>query len=137
MNVTLERIQHDRRLKRYLLILAGLSLFLGLLIVPVELGYRINSVADGLWWAFTAVTGGAFCELVPVTLIGRLIGAVLMTVGLVLFSLIVAVFASKIMRFEEKYWTKRIRLELESVNNKLYRVEKKLDYLIKEKTQKK
>lgn len=129
----IEKIQHDRHFKKYLFSLVVLSLLLGILIVPLEYGYKINSLEDGLWWAITTVTGVGYGDLVPVTGIGRLIGAVLMTFGLVLFSMIVAIFTSKIMRYEEKYWSKRMRVELDSINNKLYRLEHKLEYLIKEK----
>ncbi|MCX6816400.1 MAG: potassium channel family protein [Candidatus Beckwithbacteria bacterium] len=133
MSNVIEKIEHDKKLRRYLMALVLLALILGVWVVKFENGHKIRTIGDGLWWALTAVTGGAYGELVPMTLMGRLIGAVLMTVGLVLFSLIVAIFASKIMRYEEKYWTKRIRLEMDSINNKLYRLEQKLDYLIKEK----
>jgi len=50
-----------------------------------------------------------------------------------LFSLLVAILSSVINNREEKYWTKRMRIELDSINNKLYRLEKKLDFVIKEK----
>jgi len=108
-------------------------LFLGALIVKFEQGFMIKTIGDGLWWSITTVTGVGYGDLVPITGAGRLIGVVLMTVGLVLFSLVVAVLSAAINSRQEKYWTKRIRLELESINRKLYRMEKKMEYLIKEK----
>lgn len=133
MRNPIEKIQHDRHFKKYLFSLVVLSLLLGILIVPLEYGYKINSLEDGLWWAITTVTGVGYGDLVPVTGIGRVIGAVLMTAGLILFSLVVAILSSAINNREEKYWTKRMRIELDSINNKLYRLEHKLEYLIKEK----
>lgn len=129
----IEKIQHDKNLKRYLLALILLSLILGLLVVKFETGYKINTFGDGLWWAITTVTGVGYGDLVPVTLMGRIIGAVLMTVGLVLFSLVVAILSAAISSREEKYRHRRIRVQLDSINNKLYRLENKLEYLIKEK----
>lgn len=135
MSNPIEKIQHDKHFKKYLFSLVVLSLLLGILIVPLEYGYKINSLEDGLWWAITTVTGVGYGDLVPVTGIGRVIGAVLMTAGLILFSLVVAILSSAINNREEKYRTKRMRIELDSINNKLYRLEHKLEYLIKEKSQ--
>ena len=79
------------------------------------------------------MTGVGYGDVVPVTGLGRVIGAVLMTVGLILFSFIVALLSSRFMRAEDRYHRLRQEKILDSVNNKLYRLEKKLDYLIKEK----
>lgn len=121
----------DKQLKKYLLALAVLALLLGVWIVPVEFGYKINNLNDGLWWAVTTVTGVGYGDVVPVTGLGRVIGAVLMTVGLILFSFIVALLSSRLMKAEERYHRLRQEKILDSLNNKLYRLEKKLDYLIK------
>lgn len=121
----------DKQLKKYLLALVVLAILLGVWIVPVEFGHKINNLNDGLWWAVTTVTGVGYGDVVPVTGLGRMIGAVLMTVGLILFSFVVALLSSRFMRAEEKYHRLRQEKILDSVNNKLYRLEKKLDYLIK------
>ncbi|MFH0943303.1 MAG: potassium channel family protein [Candidatus Beckwithbacteria bacterium] len=134
MNNLIKKIPRDNHFKKYLLALVILSLLLSILIVPVELGNKINDIGDGLWWAITTVTGVGYGDLVPVTGLGRAIGAVLMTVGLVLFSLIVAILSGQIMKKEEKYWRLRMKKDLESINNKLYRLEEKIEFLIKEKT---
>lgn len=123
----------DKQLKKYLLALVVLAILLGVWIVPVEFGHKINNLNDGLWWAVTTVTGVGYGDVVPVTGLGRMIGAVLMTVGLILFSFVVALLSSRFMRAEEKYHRLRQEKILDSLNNKLFRLEKKLDYLIKEK----
>jgi len=133
MSNPIEKIQRDKHLKRYLLALMVLSLLLGLIIIQFEKSYKIKTVGDGLWWAITTVTGVGYGDLVPVTGLGRLIGAVLMTAGLMLFSVIVAILNGTVIRKEEKYWRRRMKKDLESINNKLYRLEHKLEYLIKEK----
>lgn len=126
-------LAQNKHLKKYLLALIVLALLLGVWIVPVEYGHKINNLNDGLWWAVTTVTGVGYGDVVPVTGLGRVIGAVLMTVGLILFSFIVALLSSRLMKAEDKYHRIRLQKDLDSVNNKLYRLEKKLDYLIKEK----
>lgn len=131
MRGPIKQIQHDRLLKKYLIALVVISIVLGILIVPIEKGGEIRSVADGLWWAVTTVTGVGYGELVPVTTGGRLIGVVLMTVGVMLFSLVVVIFSAQVLRREERYWSRRVKKDLESINNKLYRLEKKLEFVIK------
>lgn len=123
----------DKHLKKYLFSLAFLALLLGIWIVPVEYGHKINTIGDGLWWAVTTVTGVGYGDVVPVTGLGRLIGAVLMTVGLILFSFIVALLSSRLIKAEDKYHRLRQEKILDSLNNKLYRLEHKLDFLIKDK----
>ena len=123
----------DKQLKKYLLALVVLALLLGVWIVPVEFGHKVNNLNDGLWWAITTVTGVGYGDVVPVTGLGRAIGAVLMTVGLILFSFVVALLSLRFSRAEEKYHRLRQEKIMDSINNKLYRLEKKLDYLIKEK----
>jgi len=133
MNNPIEKIQRDKHLKHYLLALTILALLLGVLVIPFENDYKIKTIGDGLWWSITTVTGVGYGDLVPVTGMGRLIGVLLMTAGLVLFSLVVAILSGTMMRKEEKYWRRRTQKDLESINNKLYRLERKLEYLIKEK----
>ena len=121
----------DKHLRKYLLALAALAILLGVWIVPVEAGHKINNLNDGLWWAITTVTGVGYGDVVPVTGLGRVIGVVLMTVGLILFSFVIALLSSRLMKAEEKYHRLRLEKILDSVNNKLFRLEKKLDFLIK------
>jgi len=130
---TNNHLAQNKHLKKYLLALLVLALLLGVWIVPIESGHKINNLNDGLWWAVTTVTGVGYGDVVPVTGWGRVIGAVLMTVGLILFSFIVALLSSRLMKAEDKYHRLRLQKTLDSVNNKLYRLEHKLDYLIKDK----
>ena len=130
---TLSRLQHDKILKKYMITLTLVSLVLGLLIVPIDKGGEIKSFSDGMWWAVSTVTGVGYGDLVPVTTGGRLIGAFLMTAGVVLFSLVIVILSTGVIRREEKYWSKRMKRDLESINNKLYRLERKIEWLIKSK----
>jgi hypothetical protein len=109
-----------------------LALLLGVWIVPVEYGNKINSISDGLWWAIGTATGVG-SSLSPDTDLGRFIGVILMTVGLMLFSSVVALVSGSLMDSKARYHRLRQQKILDSLNNKLYRLEQKLDYLIKEK----
>lgn len=124
---------NGRHLQKYLLILIIIVVLLGVVIVPVESGHMIRTTADGLWWAITTVTTVGYGDLVPVTPAGRTIGALLMVGGIVMFWLVMALITAAFTKKQEKYLAKKLRLDLDSINNKLYRLENKLNYLIKEK----
>src|SRR3990167_6276443 len=132
-----DKSSHVKKLKKYLLALVVLSLALGVLVVPVERAFQINNIGDGIWWAIVTVTDVGYGDYVPVTFWGRLIGVTLMTTGVILFSLVVAILSSGVFRRESRYWRLRMKKDIESVNNKLYRLEQKLDYLIIEKQKEK
>ena len=133
----LKTIQNNKRLKKYLVILVILGLVLGLAVVPLERGSQINSYSDGLWWAVSTVTGVGYGQAVPVTFVGRLIGVVLMTVGVVLFSLIVVILSASVIHREEKYWSKRMKKEMEDIEDRLKKIEGDISFLVKEKVRKK
>ena len=95
-------IFQDKHLKKYVFFLVILALLLGIGVVPVETGNKINSIGDGLWWAVGTMTGVG-SNLTPITGWGRLIGVVLMTVGLILFSSIVALISGSMMDSVERY----------------------------------
>jgi len=80
----------QRNFRQSLFLLIVLSLLLGLMIVPVEMGSGpIQNLGDGLWWAATTVTGVGYGDLYPVTTMGRLIGVVLEVAGVSIFGLVV------------------------------------------------
>ena len=132
MSQPLPKPSHLKQLKKYAVALVILSLALGVLVVPVERAFQIKNVGDGIWWAIVTVTDVGYGDYVPVTLWGRLIGVVLMTTGVLLFSLVIAILSSGVFRHESRYWRLRTKKDIDSINNKLYRLEQKLDYLIKE-----
>lgn len=64
----------------------------GVLLYELEVGVneRVTTVFDGLWWSLVTVTTVGFGDIAPVTPAGRLVGAVLITVGVGLFAAAVA-----------------------------------------------
>ncbi|MEU6347165.1 ion channel [Streptomyces sp. NPDC046977] len=57
-------------------------------------GASIRTYGDAVWWACSAVTTTGYGDVVPVTAKGRLIGAGVMFLGVVLIGAVVASFAS-------------------------------------------
>ena len=57
-------------------------------------GAKIKNAEDALWWAYVTITTVGYGDLYPVTTEGRLIAAVLMTIGVGLFGTFTAYVAS-------------------------------------------
>jgi voltage-gated potassium channel len=58
------------------------------------------SLWDGIWWAVVTVTTVGYGDLYPKTVQGRLIGMVLMFVGIGFLSLLTAAVASRFVKQE-------------------------------------
>lgn len=74
-------------------ILGGLSLYL----VEGKLNPSLATVLDGFWWALVTVTTVGFGDITPVTLLGRIIGAVLMTAGMFTLALFAGIVGSSLV----------------------------------------
>jgi voltage-gated potassium channel len=85
--VRLGRALAENRLQFYMgFLMIGFTTLLGGLIIytiEVDQNPKLNSVADGLWWALVTVTTVGFGDITPVSGIGRVVGGVLMLMGLV------------------------------------------------------
>lgn len=77
----------------YLLLLAGLvTVMVGLLLYPVDPGIR--SLFDGIWYAWVTMTHVGYGDVVPTSVVGRLLAALLILFGLGLFALFTAIFSA-------------------------------------------
>ena len=65
----------------------------------VERGRNANvgDFSDALWWAFSTVSTVGYGDIVPVTLEGRIVGAVLIVTGVLFFVSFTATFATVIL----------------------------------------
>lgn len=85
--VSLGRALAENRLQFYMgFLMIGFTTLLGGLIIytiEVDRNANLNSVADGLWWALVTVTTVGFGDITPVSGLGRIVGGVLMLMGLV------------------------------------------------------
>ncbi|MES1169480.1 MAG: potassium channel family protein [Leifsonia sp.] len=57
-------------------------------------GASITNIGQALWWAVSTITGTGFGDVVPVTLVGKLVGVGLMIGGIAIVGLVAAAFAS-------------------------------------------
>lgn len=65
-----------------------------------------KNMIDAMWWSLETFTTIGYGDLVPVTVIGRLITGITVAVGLVLFAIITAILTAGIIQ-ELKKWEKK------------------------------
>jgi len=78
----------------------GLVIIAATVVASVENGENasIHSFPDALWWAVVTITTVGYGDMVPVTVVGRAVGFVLMLGGIAFFSGLTANFASFLVR---------------------------------------
>ena len=74
--------------------------FFGLLVSGTD--PNIKTAGDGLWWALATVSTVGYGDVVPTSILGRCIGAVLVMVGLGVFVVITANFLGIMWRNEKR-----------------------------------
>jgi voltage-gated potassium channel len=74
-------------------LLGGITIYL----VEGRLNPDIHNVADGIWWALVTVTTVGFGDITPVTLLGRIIGAVMMVGGMFTLALFAGIVGSSLV----------------------------------------
>jgi len=96
---------------------------------------NVHSTADGIWWAWVTVTTVGYGDIVPVSAAGRIFGALLILMGIGLFTMLTASFAAFFMAEDEK----EIRQQqadniqkLSLIEKRLLMMESKIDALLSE-----
>lgn len=77
----------------------SIVIFFASLFYYIEKGVnpRIHHFLDALWWAFATTTTVGYGDIVPVTVLGKLIGIGLMLIGVAIFGVYTALFARAIL----------------------------------------
>ena len=80
----------------YLLLLAvGAVVVFGIVLYFVD--PNVNSLWDGLWFAWSALTMVGFGDVVPTSLFGRILASFLLVVGILLLALLNATFSAALI----------------------------------------
>ncbi|MCF2530244.1 potassium channel family protein [Yinghuangia soli] len=86
---------------------------------------NITDYPDALWWAISTVTTVGYGDLHPVTPEGRLVGVVLMVVGIGMMGVVTATIASRVIlpeqQAEDRAETARLEERLASLEEQLAR----------------
>jgi voltage-gated potassium channel len=82
-----------------------------------------ESLWDGIWWAIVTVTTVGYGDVYPTTVQGRLIGVVLMFVGIGFLSLLTAAIASRFVKKERSEEREEAELQRQEMMETLRRIE--------------
>ncbi len=74
-------------------LLGGTSIYL----VEAKVNPAIDSVFDGIWWAMVTITTVGFGDITPVTMLGRIVGGVLMVSGMFMLALFAGIVGSSLV----------------------------------------
>lgn len=103
MKIRLKNILRDPA-NRILLIIFSFILFIGILLYIAEFGKNpeIDSLFDAFWWLIVTIATVGYGDIVPKTYIGRVIGIIIIILGVTLFSLISGSIASLLVEWRIK-----------------------------------
>lgn len=121
----LQRLSGGKGIRLYVTMTAVVILIGGAMVANFERGRadaQIESFGDGVWWAFVTATTVGYGDEFPVTASGRLLGGVLMLMGVGLFSIVTANIAAMFVEDDEDE-------RLSELANQLTRIEAKLEAL--------
>ncbi|MCA9373362.1 two pore domain potassium channel family protein [Candidatus Woesebacteria bacterium] len=128
------RLLSQKRFKRVLVSLIFVAVFLGIVIVPLELQAphaNITTFFDGFWWAITTVTTVGYGDAVPVTVPGKSIGMILQVIGVALFGSMIGIITVYLSRVEKEYHWKKLYERLDDIEEKLDSLKKQGEYMVK------
>jgi len=113
----------------------GITLVIAFIIVMLSgilisgIDPNIKTIWDGLWWALVTVTTVGYGDVVPVSAAGKLFGAILILLGIGLFSLLTASFSAFFVSKEElktKDIEKQTLEKLNSIEKRLIELERNI-----------
>lgn len=93
-------------------------------------GSSIETIGDAVWWAFVTIATVGYGDMVPVTMAGRVIGIVLMVVGLALVAIITASVASWFVANSRGEDVEGITARDAEDRHRIMELERKLDVLL-------
>lgn len=134
-SVILRKILTRNHLATTLLVALAFTLMSGLLIAGID--PSIETVWEGLWWAWVTVATVGYGDVVPQSVAGKVFGAVVILFGLGFFSLLTASFSAYFVsrgeieieeeEAEEIYRLKDIERRMEVMEKTLQRIEARLN----------
>lgn len=120
-----ERVLTSRRGFRYLALLTAFLVALAGAVISVVDSRDIPNIGTGMWWAIVTVTTVGYGDVYPKTVAGRLVGSLLMLVGIGFISVLTATIASTFVAADEE--TSEARLD--ELVKAVRRIEARLEQL--------
>ena len=109
---------------------SGIRYLLGITVIAVMSGGGLFSLAEpeavegfwsGVWWAVVTATTVGYGDIAPATITGRLIGVILMLVGISLFATLGASVAAYFIESDTEDWMARIEDRMARIEELLKR----------------
>jgi len=132
---TVRKILTRNHLGTTLLVALTFTLMSGFLIAGID--PSIDTVWEGIWWAWVTVATVGYGDVVPQSTAGKVFGGVVILFGLGFFSLLTASFSAYFVsrgemeieeeEVEEIYRLKDIEKRMEKIEQTLQRIERRLD----------
>lgn len=97
----------DGHLRTTILGAAIVIIIFGALVAGLDPG--VKSIWDGIWWALATVTTIGYGDVVPTSAVGRLLGMILVILGLGIFVIITANILAFVLRRERRTLVKEER----------------------------
>jgi voltage-gated potassium channel len=122
--IRLERQIAGRQGFRYLALATGFLVVIAGATISVVDSADVPNVGTGMWWAIVTVTTVGYGDVVPHNTAGRIVGGILMLIGIGFISLLTATIASSFVASDEEEDTR-----LDEVVEAVRRIEQRLDEL--------
>jgi len=124
MAIRLERRLTSRQGFRYLALMTAFLVVVAGAVISLVDSSDIPNIGTGMWWAVVTVTTVGYGDIVPHTAAGRIVGGMLMFIGIGFISLLTATIASTFVASDEDEDTR-----LDELVETVRRIEKRLDEL--------
>lgn len=105
-----------------ILILAGVFI--------VELDPNINTIKDGIWWAWVTISTVGYGDVVPTSTVGRIFGGILILIGMGIFSVITANYAAILIQKEKRERWITIVEKLESLERQNEKLQQQIEHFM-------
>jgi voltage-gated potassium channel len=135
MSGTLRTLLARNHLGTTLVVSLIVIVFAGILAAGID--PAVEHPLDGIWWAWVTVTTVGYGDIVPVSTAGKILGAILILLGVGLFSMLTASFSVYFISQKEDQFEEEIEEEidlsqekvlehLQNINQRLERIEQAL-----------
>ena len=114
LKTILSELSNKQHLFNLLILALAVSVGAGLLLYILDA--NIHSLLDGIWSAWVTMTHVGFGDVVPTSFLGRVLSAVLILFGLVLFSLFTALLSANLIGKSIDAWGHDVRSLEQNVN---------------------
>jgi len=123
----------QRKFRQLLIALALISLFLGIIIVPLERNTNpdISTIFDGFYWAITTLTTVGYGDLVPITFWGKNVAIALQLLGAMMFGIMIAMIGSYVNRYQDEFYWNRLFERLDRLEDKMEKIQRRSEFMVK------